>query len=767
MAALLRLDVQRAHVVRNGQVRVIDAADVVPGDVAALEAGQHVPADGRLLDAHDLRVDEAALTGESLPVTKRTPPLEPDTPLADRVNMVYKGTTIAAGSGLAVITATGAATELGKIGALTSGVAEERTPLERRLDVLGGRLVWLALGVAALVAALGALQGAPAGLVIEMGIALAVAAVPEALPAVATIALAVGVSRMARRRALVRRLPSVEALGSTTVICTDKTRTLTSGDMTVVRVWASGEAIDVDARSSGAPVLRRLFEVGALASKPAVRNDAGDGPAGDPVDAAILSAAARAGIDRGALLDGRPQAGVVPFSSDRKLMAAFHREDGSIVAYAKGAPRTILDRCGCDSDGSRLDDARRAAIARANDAFAAGGLRVLALASGRVREPAEAALADLTFAGLVGLMDPPAAGVKETIQKLKEAGLRTVMLTGDQALTAAAVGRELGLVGDEAPVLTGREVERLSPDELRARVDATAAYSRITPAHKLAIVTALQQGGAIVAMLGDGVNDAAALRKADVGVAMGLRGTDVAKEAASIVLQDDRFETIAAAVEEGRVIFDNIRKFVFYLFSCNVAEVFVLLVAGLAGLPLPLLPLQLLWMNMITDTFPALALAMEPAEWNVMQRPPRDPQGAILSRAFLRDIAGYAALITGSTLAAFLWSLRASPPQAVTVAFMTLALAQTFHLGNARRTGPVLRAGAAAANPYAIGAVALSVALQLIALYVAPLARTLHVVPLSRTAWLVVLVASVTPAVVGQTVKVLRARRGAAAGPSP
>jgi Ca2+-transporting ATPase len=341
------------------------------------------------------------------------------------------------------------------------------------------------------------------------------------------------------------------------------------------------------------------------------------------------------------------------------------------------------------------------------------------------------------------------------------------MLTGDQALTAEAIGRELGIVDERTDVMTGRELDRLSADELRARVGDVGAYSRITPAHKLAIVSALQSGGAIVAMLGDGVNDAAALRKADVGVAMGVRGTDVAKEAAAIVLQDDRFETIAAAVEEGRVIFDNIRKFVFYLFSCNVAEVLVLLGAALIGLPMPLVPLQLLWLNLITDTFPALALAMEPAEENVMRRPPRDPQEAILSHAFLLQILGYAALITLSTLAAFVWALDRAPAQAVTVAFMTLALAQTFHLGNARRRGPVLASGPASSNVYALGAVALSVALQLIAMYLEPLARTLRVVPLDTRGWGVVLAAALVPAVAGQGYKLLRtqsSRRGERAG---
>jgi Ca2+-transporting ATPase len=761
MAALLQLDVPRAFVVRSGHVRAVDAHTLVPGDVIAVDAGQQVPADARLLEETDLRLDEAALTGESLPTSKSTEIVAEDTPLADRTNMIYKGTIVAAGTARAVVTGTGAKTELGRIGLLTSSVHEERTPLERRLDALGRRLVWLALGVAALVAALGAAQGAPPALVFEMGIALAVAAVPEALPAVATIALAVGVRRMAHRNALVRRLPAVESLGSTTVVCTDKTRTLTSGDMTVVRVWAGDENYRLSdvSPSTVEPALKKALEVAALASRPPVsQSDAAAGPGGDPVDTAILEAAARLGVDRTGLADRRPAAGVVPFSSERKLAASFFQQDGRLHAFVKGAPRQILERAGRGPEGEPLDPHRRDQLTEVNEAFARAGLRVLAVAAGPVETATEAALKDLAFVGFLGLMDPPAPGVRETIGRLRTAGLRTVMLTGDQRLTAEAVGRELGVLADGATVVGGRELEGMSRDALAGRVADIGAYSRITPEHKLAIVGALQARGEIVAMLGDGVNDAAALKKADVGVAMGRRGTDVAKEAAAIVLQDDRFETIAAAVEEGRIIFDNIRKFVFYLFSCNVAEVLVLLVAGVLALPMPLLPLQVLWLNMVTDTFPALSLAVEPGDPEVMRRPPRDPREAILSRPFLARIGLYGVLITASTLGAFIWCLRSAPDRAVSAAFMTLALAQTFHLGNARSASHLLHLGRLASNRFALGAVALSVALQLAAMYIGPLAATLRVVPLDGVQWLVVLACSAVPAVFGQAAKFRAAR---------
>ncbi|HYN10924.1 MAG TPA: cation-translocating P-type ATPase [Vicinamibacterales bacterium] len=772
---LLALDVPYASAIRDGHLRVINAIDLVPGDVIELSAGRQVPADARLIHSVDLRADEAPLTGESFPVEKTPEPiLTDDALLAERVNMIYKGTVVLSGLGRALVTATGAATEVGRIGTLVGSVRIEKTPLERRLDTLGGHLVWIACGVAALVAGLGALQGMPVHVVIETAIALAVAAVPEALPAVATIALAVGVHRMARRQALVRRLPAVESLGSTTVVCTDKTRTLTSGEMTVVRVWTADRDVSLDGSDTNAirdAAVVHLLEAAALASRPAA--EAGSQPraaGGDPVDIAMLRAADAAGIDLPRLIADRPKVGELPFSSERKLMASFHRQGNETVAYVKGAPRAILaiSRRIAGPDIERdLDDAGRAELVDGNNRLAREGLRVLAVASGPVTSTAEASLTDLTFNGLVGLEDPPAANVRQTIARLRGAGLRTVMLTGDQQLTAEAIGRKLGLLDPDQRAIDGRALDRMSPDELSAAVAQVAAFSRITPEHKLRIVQSLQARGEIVAMLGDGVNDAAALKQANVGVAMGVRGTDVAKQAASIVLGDDRFETIAAAVEEGRIIFDNIRKFVFYLFSCNVAEILVLLCAGLAGLPLPLLPLQLLWLNLVTDTFPALALAMEPAESDVMTRPPRQPQEAILSGPFLTSVFAYASLITISTLAAFLWALQTSAAHASTVAFMTLGLAQTAHLGNARSERPVLRPGRAAANRFALGGAAISVALQLTAALVPPLAALLHLTPLGAADWIVIVTLALLPAVIGQSVKLVRSRQNAAAGSFP
>jgi Ca2+-transporting ATPase len=760
MDALLHFEAPRATVVRNGQSHVINSSELVPGDVVELMAGQAVPADARLINATELHTVEAPLTGESLPISKHADALAPDTVLAERSNMIYTGTAVAAGTGRAVVTATGAATELGRIGALVAAIREERTPLQRRLDILGRRLVWLALSVAGLVAGLEAVHGAPLGLVIETGIALAVAAVPEGLPAVVTIALAVGLRRMANRHALVRRLPSVEALGSTTVICTDKTRTLTSGDMAVVRVWTADTEFAVNDAEPAAHEEEHLqfaLEMAAFASRRQPTHTIGthSGAQRDPVDAAILRTAALFKIDQ-ARLGSRHTVGFVPFSSERRLMAAFDRVDDATVAYVKGAPGRLIDlsqRLVTGGGEQPLDEGGRARLRDVNQGLASEGLRVLAVAYGPVARAEESALDRLTFVGFIGFMDPPAPGVRATIAELRAAGLRTVMITGDQRLTAEAVGRELGLLSSGDQVIDGRELSALSTSELRARLAHVGAFSRVTPEDKLVIVRELQAHGEIVAMIGDGVNDAAALKKADVGVAMGIRGTDVAKQAAAIVLQDDRFETIAATVEEGRVIYDNIRKFVFYLFSCNLAEILVLLIAGLADLPTPLFPLQILWINIITDTFPALALAMEPGDADVMRRPPRRPQEAILSRAFLAQIALYGGLITVSTLAIFVWALAYAPAQAATMTFMTLALAQVFHLGNARSHEAVVHPTRVLANRYAVGAVIMSVALQVASAQIVPLGSLLHVAPLSLRHWLIVFACSSVTAVVGQVIR--------------
>jgi Ca2+-transporting ATPase len=790
ITGLLALQTPGATAVRDGAVREIDARELVPGDVIAIEAGQAVPADARLIHAAALRSVESALTGESLPADKSADAeLAAGAPLPERDTMLYQGTTVVAGSARAVVVATGAATEVGRIGTLTNSVAITQTPLERNLDSLGSRLALAAIGIAIVIALFAFVQGEPLATVLQTGIAVAIAAVPEGLPAVVTIAMAVGVRRMARRRALVRRLPAVESLGSTTVICTDKTGTLTAGEQTAVTAWVAGRELTITGTGyspegalleDGAPVeldaegpLRDAFRVAALANHAQVtRGEGGWEAHGDPTDAALLVAARKAGVERSSELESLPRIGELPFDSKYMLMASYHRSaDGSAIAFVKGAPRSIVgasNRMLGPRGVTPLDDSMREELLRRNGALAEQGLRVIALATGDAPSGEGELPRELVFLGFVGIVDPPAPGVKETIASFREAGIRTVMLTGDQRLTAQSIARSLGLLGPGDTTVDGAVVERASDPELTSLVEHGTVFSRMSPEAKLRVIAALQRRGEIVAMLGDGVNDAAALQRADIGVAMGRRGTDVAKQVAGIVLQDDRFGTIGAAVEEGRVVFANIRKFVYYLFSCNAGELLVLVGAGVAGLPLVLLPLQILWLNLVTDTLPALALALEPAEPGIMRRAPRSPQAGLFSVGMLRSIIFYAALIAGCTLAAFVWGLSVadggSARHATTLSFMTLALAQLFHLGNARGVVPVTTPRRALAYPYAIGAVAVTIALQILAVSYAPLARVLGVRSLASEEWLVVFGLAIIPAVVGQ---LLRSRHSRAGGGKP
>jgi Ca2+-transporting ATPase len=789
MDALQRLEVQRATVVREGRARTCDASELVPGDVLVVEAGEAVPADARVIEVHELSAVEAPLTGESLPSYKDPAPVAENAALAERSSMLFKGTMVAAGAGRAVVVATGRETEIGHIGELVAGTREEKTPLERRLAAMGARLVWLTLAIATVTVGLGLLRGRETWLMVETGIALAVAAVPEGLPVIATITLALGMRRMARRRALVRRLPAVETLGSVTVLCTDKTGTLTAGEMTVTQLSVGGErfavtgqgyheegAVRCGDRAIGAadlPGVRLAVEIGVLANRARIERGADATRIwGDPTEAALLVLGRKLGVARGPLLEHAPEVGDVPFSSQRMLMATFHRvQDEGILACVKGAPGQLLERSTQElrSDGKvvELDAAARERLRAENDLLASDGLRVLALAYRSLTadvSPGEEALEALTFAGYAGILDPPAPGVRETIATLRGAGIRVIMITGDQRLTAEAVARDLGVLAPGAgDVLDGRLLAGVDERELAERVARVAVFSRTDPADKLRIVEAFQDRGEIVGMLGDGVNDAPALKRADIGVAMGGRGTDVAKETAALVLVDDRFETIAAAVEEGRVVFDNIRKFLHYLFSCNLSEVLILTAAGVSTLPLPLLPLQILWLNLVTDVFPALALAAEPGDPEVMKRSPRDPKKAILSRRFATRIGIDALVITVAVLAAFLIALgrveeAESPAYAVTVAFMTLALAQLFHLFNSRHRGPVLWSHRLFQNRWVWGAVVLTLVLQALAVYYPPLSGVLGTVPLSAGDWLLVGTCALAPLVFGQLVKALSRR---------
>lgn len=766
MEGLLGLEVGRARVRRAGREDEVAADTLVPGDVIILEAGQTVPADARLLTTHDLALLEAPLTGESAPVAKAAGvPLTAETPLPARRTMAYKGTPVVGGRGEAVVVATGMATEVGQVGTLAAGFGEDRTPLERRLEALGRPLALLAVGAAALAGLLAWRNGVPLPVVLQTTIALAVAAVPEGLPAVATMTLALGVHRMARQAALIRRLPSVETLGSVSVICTDKTGTLTTGVMTATLLRLADRDLPLAAGPGAGradPRVVAAMRAGALANRAAASRQAGGWVvAGDPMEAALLVAAADAGLDPAALRAEYPETGELAFTSERMYMATCHAGPTGPLACLKGAPTRVLPRCSHEAgpEGPRLlDDAARARLLEANRDLARRGLRVLALAEGPPPGPGEEPTG-FTLLGFVGLEDPPAPGVAATIGQFRRAGIRTVMLTGDQQATATAIARELDLLPAGAETRDGAELDCLPDSELAAAGARTAVWSRVSPAGKLRLVAALQREGAVVAMLGDGINDAAALRKADIGVAMGRRGTDLAREAADVVLADDRFATIAIAVAEGRVIHDNVRKAVVYLLACNMAELAVVLLAAAAGWPAPLQPLQILWLNLLTDTIPALALAVEPAEPGVMARGPTGATTPLLTRASRREVAGYGSLIAGATLAAFAWGLGRgpAPAEAAALAFLTLAFAQLFHLGTARRTGPVVGWGAACSNPMALGAVALAAGLQVVAATWHPLASLLGVHSLTRLEWTVVVLLALAPALLGQAWKLWRA----------
>jgi len=775
MEGLLALEVGRARVIRAGVTAEIGADELVPGDLIDLEAGQAVPADARLLSSTELEVAEAALTGESLAVEKNAAGTLPEsTPLPARRNLVYKATTVMMGHGRAVVIATGMATEVGRIGALAAAVEDDRTPLERRLEALGRPLALAAVATAVLVALMALLRGAPLGLVVQTAIALAVAAVPEGLPAVATITLAIGVRRMARRHALVRRLPSVETLGSTTVICTDKTGTLTTGVMTATafrladrEITVTGDPGDVRAtfldgataiEPSDEPRLVEALRVGSLANRSEVRHDGASWSAvGDQTEAALLVAAHRAGLDPETFRVEWPEVGEVAFSSTRRIMATFHTGPEGLTACMKGAPAQVLDCCTswhAAAGVEPLNDPMRQRLLAQNRELATRGLRVLALAAGRVARPDASELHGLSFVALVGLSDPPAPLVADTLARFRGAGIRTVMITGDQRDTASAVARSIGLPDGVAGPLDGADLDGLDEAALAAAVRQSSVFTRISPEAKVRLVQAFQRSGGVVAMLGDGVNDAAALRQADIGVAMGLRGTDLAKEAADMILADDRFATIGAAIEEGRVIHDNVRKAVLYLLACNVAELAVVFVATAAGWTAPLRPLQILWLNLLTDTAPALALALEPGEPDVMRRPPHDPRSPLLPRPAVRAALGYAALIAAGTLGAFAWGLhQGDPARASTLAFFTLALAQIFHLGNARQAEHVTTIARALANPAALLAVLLTAGLQVAAALSPPLVTLLHIRPLELSDWAVVLTLSLLPALVGQGLK--------------
>jgi Ca2+-transporting ATPase len=751
LARLRALVVPSTRVCRAGRLSTIAAAELVPGDVVLLEAGGQIPADARLTRSASLSVDEAALTGESVPVDKdAAASVGSQAPLAEHATMVYLGTTVVTGTGTAIVIATGVATQLGRVGQLAALADDRATPLERQIESLGRRLAVVALGVCAVVTIVGILHGQPVGLMLETGITLAVSAIPEGLPAVTAVALAAGLWRLARTGALVRRLPAVETLGCTTVICSDKTGTMTENRMAVVRIALDGRLIAVSGSATSAhgafsegdhplragddEALARLLTVGTLVNDASVEvADAAVRLHGDPTEAALLVAALKGGLDPSALSQAWPRRSEVPFSPLTRWMATVHdAPGGGHVLLVKGAPGTLLERSThVQSAHGRviLDDGGRQRLEQANLALASEGLRVLALAW-RPEGPSAAgsSVEGLTFLGLVGLADPLRPGVKEALAQCRDAGIAIMMLTGDQRTTAEAVGAQLDL----------------PPDAIR---------SRVTPEDKMDLVTTLQSRGEVVAMTGDGVNDAPALARADIGIAMGRHGTDVAREAADVVLVDDEFATIVGAVREGRVVYGNLGKVIHFLFSSNLSEILTIFAAIVAGFPSPLGPLQILWVNLVTDILPAMALVRDPADPDVMRRPPRDPRQPLVTWAQGGLILLEGACLAVGVLSAWAWVVaqEGPGPRAHTVALVALVLihpVQALHCRSAVQ--PWWRLPP---NRFVWAAVVVLAIVQWAAVSWRLLARLLGSVPLGAADWLVVAVAATWPVALLEALK--------------
>lgn len=761
-----------ARVRRDAREILLDAAELVPGDLLVLNAGDAVPADARLYEVGNLRVAEAALTGESVPVEKNIAPVADDAPLAERHSMLYLGTAITAGHAIAIVTDTGAATELGKIGHLVASTHMETTPLKRRLDEMGRRLVYLVIVIGALVMLAGWMRGENILLMAEVGISLAVAAIPEALPAVTTLILALGVLQMARKNALVRHLPAVETLGSTTIICTDKTGTLTENRMQVREFClANGEVKKLNEETvlvSSDECFKHAIRIAVLCNEAAFTQQPNAAPEaiGDPTETALLWAAHELSINLNLLRTTYPKLAEIPFHTETRHMLTLHKTpQGNQLAALKGAPSAVLPHCknylASDATTEPLDEATKKLFLALNEEMAARALRVLALAEKTSSETnpdhfaAQEPQNDYTLLGFVGMSDPLRAEVPAAIAEAHQAGIRVVIMTGDQINTARALAQELQLNQSKNPVaLHARELQTADESQIAKLAQQTDVFARVSPADKLQIVQALQSAHEIVAVTGDGVNDAPALKRADIGIAMGLRGTEVAKEAADIVLTDDNFATIIKAVESGRTIYANIIKFVHLMFSKNLGAVLVIFVAILANLPLPLLPLQILWINMVTDVFPALALALEPADPNVMQHPPRNPRAPLLSRPFLILILWQAVLLAAIILGAYIWALHeyGAGAQARTVTLFTLIGSQLGHTFNCRsRTRSILNFPTR--NYYIWGAVGIVLFLQLLSIYLPPLAHTLALTPLFWRDWLIVVTATLFPILVVELTK--------------
>ena len=778
--ALKKMASLKAKVIRNNQEFIIDAKQLVPGDIIILEPGEKIPADARLFEIHEFQTQEAALTGESLPVQKELSLFPEKTQIADRKNTVYSGTLVTRGRAKAIIIHTGMQTEFGKIAKLIEEAKEKQTPLQKKLKTLGKYLTITVVIIAIIIFLAGILTGKPISFMFLTAIALAVAAIPEGLPAVVTIALAIGIKRMIKRNALVRKLPSVETLGSVNVICTDKTGTLTHNQMTVTKIWANNQLYEltgsgyqkegvftINKKIVDPASIKTLLHCGLLCND-AKLNQKRE-VLGDPTEAALIVSAEKAGFSPKAFYQTAPRLDEIPFSSERKRMTTIHQYYNKKISFTKGAPDIIIQNCNrilVNNKLERLTPKQKQELLKQNENFAQQALRVLAFAyTDHPQNPEK----DMVFLGLQAMIDPPREEVKKSIRRCHDAGIRVIMITGDHLSTAQAIAQELGLTGK---AVTGQELNKIN---LEKEIETISVFARVNPADKIKIVEALKSKKYVVAMTGDGVNDAPAIQKADIGISMGLTGTDVAKEASDMILTDDNFTSIVNAVEEGRNIFDNIKKFVIYLLSSNASEVLTILLAILIGIPLPLVAVQILWINLVTDGAPATALAVEPVEKDVMQRPPRKSRAAILNKynTYWIAIVGFTMML--GTLGIFYYALKTSgwtggiinlqnPPYsylyAATLAFTTMMMFQMFNVLNCKTLKSSIFKKGFFSNRWLLGAILLSIILQLIVVYVPIFNHWFSTIPLSAVDWLFVIIISSSILWLGELIKLFFRKKG-------
>ena len=783
-AALAKMAAPTATVIREGRETAIPSREVVPGDILVLRTGDRVAADGRLVESVNLMADEALLTGESISAEKHAEKVsQPDSPISSQCGMIFGGSVITYGRGRAVVTATGMGTEFGRIARLLEEVKVEKSPLEQRLTTIGRVLAVICLSVAAGAVLLGISKGEPLWPMVLWGVSLAVAAVPEALPAVVTGALAIGTTRMARRHAIVKRLPAVETMGCTTVICTDKTGTLTKNEMTVRRLFIDGRAVQVSGsgyeprgefrdEADGAlltkahPVLKQAARVALLCNDAALDKVSGDwGVRGDPTEGALLVLGRKAGLDQARLREECPRIGEIPFSSERKRMSTIHQGPAGVFMCLKGAPESLLPHCTKVLTGQGeepCDDTVRAKIMTEAAVMAGQALRVLGLAYRPLADVPELTPKveeeNLVWVGLVGMLDPPRPEARAAVRRCHEAGIRVIMITGDHPDTARAISRDLGILSPEGKysgVLTGAQMNAMGDAALFSALREVQVFARVSPEHKLRLVDLLKKQGEVVAMTGDGVNDAPALKRADIGVAMGITGTEVTKETAAMILADDNFASLVAAVEEGRAIFDNIKKYLIYLLSCNFSEILTLTGAIFLGLPLPLLALQILWVNLLTDGLPALALGVDPKAPDIMRRPPRPPREGIFSRPVTVLLVVISVSLTLVLIPLFAYYLHFNPrrledgglvlTQAQTMVFVTLILAELVNALNCRSDIHSLFIVGFLKNRFLLASVLISLAIMIAVIHWRPLAAVFHVIPLRLWDWLLAAGLGLTP----------------------